>query len=138
MVPGEKIAISSRRHHCFVFYLHIADVDESRLKLLEIKVDVDEIFAILPGFRHNELEVLLIPTFTNPANIGKFFRFHTDGLSPKYDVIAVDIFMNERVKGSNFFIFEFEKTFGINIAIISIEVETVDFFILIQRLTYQA
>jgi hypothetical protein len=27
MVPGEKIAISSRRDHCFVFDLHIADVD---------------------------------------------------------------------------------------------------------------
>ena len=134
IIAGEKVAIPPRGHHRPILDFHIANINKPRLKLFEVEVNVNKVFAVVSGLGDNKLKGLLIPAFANPAHVCKFPGFHTDALPPKHNIIAVDILMNKRMEGGDIFIFQLKEALRIDVSVISIKMEAVNFFILTQSL----
>lgn len=136
VVPCEEVSIFSRRNHCFVLYFCLCDVNESGFEFLKIKMYIYKIFAILSRFRDYKFECLLIPSLADPAHVSKFGWFHADSLSTEYNIIAINICVDNWMQRSYLLVLNLKKPFRINIAIIATEMEPVDFLIFMQFLWY--
>lgn len=94
-IPSKKISVSSWRYHSFVFNLNIRNVNETRLELFEVKMDINIVLAIFTRFRDNKFKKLFIPALAHPTDITEFRRFHASRFSSKNNIIAIDIFMHD-------------------------------------------
>ncbi len=104
IIPGKEVAILSGRHHRFVFYLHIWNIDESGFILLKIEMNIHKIFSVLFRLWDNKFKCLFIPSFANPTNVFKFCWLWGNSLSPKNYVITIYIFLHYRMQGSDLLI----------------------------------
>ncbi len=129
MIPCKKISILSRWHHCFIFNFNIRNINESGLKFLKIKMKVHKIFTIFSGLWYCKLKNLLIPTLTNPTNISKSDRLQRESLSPKYNIIAINMFSYYGMQWCNIFTLWLQKSFRINISKIAMKMKTIYFLI---------
>lgn len=68
-IESKEITIFSWWYHSCVPHMFVWNVDQSGCKHFEIKVKVNKFFLIIKILRNIETKLLLIPTFTNPANV---------------------------------------------------------------------
>lgn len=126
-VKCEKVGIFGRRNHRRVPNVLVSDVDETRSEHFEVEVKVDQSFALVV-LGNIELELLLIPSFTDPADV--FEKLGWQNVLPfEAYIVGVNLIGNKGMQRSQLFVFNNQEPSGINKAVVTVKVESVNRFV---------